>query len=312
MSAEELYVGIDVAKAKLDVAVGEAGTLEEVANEVTAIKELGNRLKALAPRLVVMEASGGYEALAAAVLSEAGLPVAVVNARQVRDFGRAMGQLAKTDVLDARLLARFGAAVQPPARPLADGQTEELAALIARRQQIVGMLTAEQQRLAQARHKRIVRDVEQTIQFLKKRLKAADDDLLDWIQTSPVWRARDELLQSMPGIGKGVSSALIARVPELGRITDKQASSLVGVAPLNRDSGTWRGRRRIAAGRADVRKTLYMAAVSAIRCNPVIKVFYDRLRASGKPFKVAIVACMRKMICILNAMVRSNTPWRTA
>lgn len=310
MSVEPLYVGIDVAKAKLDVALGQGGALETVLNEEAAIRALGERLRALAPALVVMEASGGYEALAAALLAQTGLAVAVVNARQVRDFARATGQLAKTDALDATLLARFAAAVRPEPRPLKDAQTEELEALIGRRRQLVAMLVAERQRLAQARHKRIIKDVKGVIDFLKKRLAAADADLQDWVQSSPIWRGRDALLQSVPGVGNGTSRTLIAALPELGSLGHKQIAALTGVAPMNRDSGNWSGQRHIAAGRAEVRTALYMAALSAIRCNPIIKPFYSRLRAKGKPAKVAIVACMHKLLTILNAIVRSNNPWR--
>jgi transposase len=309
MSVEALYVGIDVAKAKLDVAIGQSGALETIVNEEPAIRALGERLRALAPALVVMEASGGYEALAAALLAQAGLAVAVVNARQVRDFARATGQLAKTDALDASLLAHFAAAVRPEPRPLKDAQTAELEALIGRRRQLVGMLVAERQRLAQARHKRIIRDVKGVIVFLEKRLAAADADLLDWVQASPIWRGRDALLQSVPGVGNGTSRTLIAALPELGSLGHKQIAALTGVAPMNRDSGNWSGQRHIAAGRAEVRTALYMAALSAIRCNPIIKPFYARLRAKGKPAKVAIVACMHKLLTILNAIVRSNIPW---
>lgn len=309
-STTAAVVGIDVAKSTLEVAWHGEQEVLRVANDEVGIGLLIKRLQAAAPKLIVMEASGGYESLAAGLLGAAEFAVAVVNARQARAFARAMGLLAKTDAIDARVLAHFGTAVSLRVEPLQDPKREELEALLMRRRQLVDMLAAERQRLAQARHKRILKDLKGVIAFLEKRLAQADIDLGGWIETSALWKARDEILQSAPGVGNILSRTLIARLPELGTLSNRDIAALVGVAPMSRDSGQYRGQRHIAGGRADVRTVLYMASVSAIRCNPVIKAFYQHLRDQGKPAKVALIACMRKLLTILNTMIKTNTQWR--
>lgn len=308
-TTEASFVGIDVAKARLDVAFSDRSEVLTLANEASALEGFCRELRRDPPELIVLEASGGYETLAASLLAEAGLPVAVINARCVRDFAKSTGRLAKTDRLDAQVLAHFAQAVKPPVRTLPDDQLSELTALIGRRRQLVEMIAAEKQRLDKARVRRIQKDVTAVIGFLVKRLQAADTDLSKWIEQSPLWRAKQALLKSVPGVGDTTAQTLLARLPELGRLDAKQVAALAGIAPVNRDSGNFRGTRHIAGGRADVRCALYMASISAIRCNAIIKTFYQRLRKAGKPAKVAIVACMRKLLTILNAMVKSNTPW---
>ncbi len=257
----------------------------------------------------MLEATGGYEAALVAALAAAGLPVVVANPRQVRDFARATGQLAKTDALDAQILALFAERVRPTPRPLPDESVRALDALITRRRQLLGMLTAERNRLLIA-PPAVRRDVQQHIRFLERRIREADDDLHTAVKASPAWRVRDDLLQSVPGVGRVVSFTLLAELPELGRLSRKEIAALVGVAPLACDSGTLRGKRLVYGGRAPVRAVLYMAALVASRRNPVIRAFYERLRAAGKPAKVALTACMRKLLTILNAMARSGTPWQ--
>jgi transposase len=259
--------------------------------------------------VVVLEATGGLECPLVAALAAAHLPVVVVNPRQVRDFARATGRLAKTDAIDARVLAQFGEAVEPQPRPLPDQATQELAALVTRRRQLVQMLTAEKNRLRIAARP-VRRDIQQHIRWLERRLDDLDGDLRKTIQSSPLWRDRDQVLQSAPGVGFVSSSTLLANLPELGRLNHKEIAALVGVAPLNRDSGAFRGRRTVWGGRADVRAVLYMATLVASRRNPVVKAFYDRLVAAGKPKKVALTASMRKLLTILNAMVRSHASWQ--
>ncbi len=255
--------------------------------------------------------TGGYERAATVALTAAGLPAVVVNARQIRDFARSTGQLAKTDRLDAAVLALFAERVQPALRPLADGATTELADLVTRRRQLQDMLTQEKNRLGLARA-RVRRDVQAHIRWLEKRVKETDDDLRQAIEASPVWRVKEDLLRSVPGIGPVVARTLLALLPELGQLDRKQIAALVGVAPLARDSGQWRGRRVIWGGRATVRRVLYMAALVASRRNPVLRAFYTRLCDAGKPAKVALVACMRKLLTILNAMLATGTPWQPA
>jgi transposase len=302
------FIGIDVAKATLEYACrprGEAGT---VANDDPGIRALVERLHPHAPTLIVLEATGGYEAAVVAALATAGLPVVVANPRQVRDFARATGQLAKTDAIDAQVLALFAERVRPMPRPLPDEAAQALDALLTRRRQLVEMLVAERNRLLVARPA-VRRDLQQHIRFLERRLREADDDLHTAVKMSPLWRVKDDLLQSVPGVGRVVSLTLLAELPELGRLSSKEIAALVGVAPLARDSGTLRGKRLVYGGRASVRAVLYMAALVASKCNPVIRAFYQRLRAAGKPAKVALTACMRKLLVILNAIARSGTPW---
>lgn len=310
MTGEMTFVGIDVSKARLDVAFSDRPEVLTIGNEESALEALASRLLAAAPGLVVLEASGGYEVLPASLLTAKGLNVAVVNARCVRDFAKSTGRLAKTDRLDAKVLVKFAQALRPAVRSLADADLTELKALMLRRRQLVEMIASEKQRLAQAKVRRIRKDVESVILFLEKRLTKADTDLSDWIERSPMWRAKEALLKSVPGIGDITARTLIARLPELGALNGKEIAALAGVAPLNRDSGAWSGSRHIAAGRSDVRTAVYMACISAIRCNSIIRFFYQRLRGKGKPAKVALVACMRKLLTILNAIVKSNTPWQ--
>jgi transposase len=303
------FVGIDVSRDHLDVAIRPAGDAWRVANDEAGVAGLVAHLGALAPAAVVLEATGGLEAPVAAALAAVGLPVAVVNPRQARDFAKATGQLAKTDALDARMLAHFADAVRPHLRPLPDADQQHLAALLARRRQIVDRRVAERQRLRQARVGVRTR-VAAHIAWLEEELASLDGDVDAAIQASPAWRTRDELLQSVPGVGPVLSRTLLADLPELGRRDRKQIATLVGVAPWARDSGRLRGRRGIWGGRAEVRRVLYMATVVAVRYNATIRAFYDRLRAAGKPPKVALVACMHKLLLILDAIVRSGQPWR--
>jgi transposase len=312
--AEPMFVGIDVAKAELVVAVRPRGAQWTVANDEPGRRTLVERLTAERPQVLVLEATGGYELPAVAALVAAGLPVVVVNPRQVRDFARATGQLAKTDRLDAAVLALFAERVQPPIRALPDAATQALEALVARRRQLVEMLVAEQNRLAMARGRGkrarpITASIEQTIAFLTRQLATTDRALGTMIRTSPVWRERDDVLQSVPGIGPVVAHTLLATLPELGALNRRAIAKLAGVAPLNRDSGAWRGQRTIQGGRAHVRAAVYMAALVASRHNPVLRAFYHRLLAAGKPKKLALVACMRKLLAILNTMLRTQQRW---
>lgn len=313
--AAALVVGIDVAKAELVVALGSAGAVRPVPNDEAAVRTLATELGALAPTLVVLEATGGYELLCVAALAAAQLPVVVVNPRQVRDFAKATGQLAKTDQIDARVLALFGERVQPPVRPLPNAATQDLEALLTRRRQLLEMRQAERNRLALIHgrdQRRVKQSLKQHIDYLDRELRLTDRDLGTLIRESPVWRERDQLLQSVPGIGPVVAHTLLAELPELGTLNRRAIAKLVGVAPLNRDSGTWRGTRTCYGGRASVRAVLYMAALVAARRNAVIRTFYERLVAAGKSKKVALVACMRKLLTILNHLMRTGQPWRTS
>lgn len=309
MTSAAVYVGIDVASAELVVAVRPTGEGWSVPNDDAGGATVVRRLRLLAPAVIVLEATGGYERAVVAALAAAGLPVVVANPRQVRDFARATGQLAKTDQVDAAVLALFAERVHPEPRALPDAATQALDAVLTRRRQLLDMLTAERNRLAQA-VPAVRRDVQAHIRWLERRLADLDRDLDALIQHSPVWRATDNLLRSVPGVGPVVSRTLLGALPELGALTHKQIAALAGVAPMARDSGLWRGRRRITGGRAAVRATLYMAALVATRHNPIIRRFYQRLLAAGKPKKVALTACMHKLLTILNAMVRANAVWR--
>lgn len=304
----DCYIGIDVSKATLDIASLPDGESWTVTNDEHGLAELAPRLVALAPVLVVMEATGGFEMLTAITLAKAGLPVAVVNPRQVRDFAKAMGQLAKTDALDAGMLADFAQRVRPVPRPLPDEAAQLLESLLTRRRQIVEMLTAEKNRLGFARGP-VKRDISQHIRWLEKRLTDVDGDLQDAVAASPLYQAKSDLLRSVPGVGPVTALTLLATLPELGQLSRHQIAALVGVAPMNRDSGTMRGKRMVWGGRAPVRAVLYMAALVGLKHNPVLRVFYERLRAAGKPFKVAATACMRKLLTILNAMLHQNRRW---
>lgn len=301
-------MGIDVSQERLDVAVSPSGERWACANDGAGIRSLVERLESLEPVLVVLEATGDLQIPVAAALGAAGLPVAVVNPRQARDFARAMGKLAKTDAIDAWILAQFGEKIRPTPRPLPDAATQELSALLARRHQVVEMLAAEKNRLPRAagsiRHR-----IQAHILWLEQQLQELDQDLSQAVRSSPLWREQEEILRSVPGVGKVLSFTILAQLPELGALDRRQIAALVGVAPLNRDSGLLRGRRSVWGGRARVRAVLYMAAVAAVRCNPVIKAFYQRLLAGGKAKKVALVACMHKVLTILNAMLKQRTPW---
>lgn len=303
------YVGIDVAKAQLDLAVRPSGEQWIAANDEAGIRDLVARLQERAPTLVVLEATGGRESAVAAALGVAGLAVAVVNPRQVRDFARAIGQLAKTDALDAQLLARFAEVVRPQPRPLPDAQAQELSALLTRRHQLLGMLTAERQRL-DTTLPAVRPQVERHIAWLVQEVHDLERTLRAQVEASPLWRDRDDLLRSVPGIGPTTALTLLAELPELGRLDRKAIAALVGVAPLACESGTWRGKRVVYGGRARVRTALYMAALVASRHNPLIAAFYQRLCDAGKPKKLALVACMHKLLTILNAMVRHGTSWQ--
>ena len=302
------FVGIDVSKHQLDVAVRPRGETWTVAHDEAGLSALVARLRALAPTLIVLEATGGLEVALAGALATATLPVAVVNPRQVRDFARSTGTLAKTDRLDAQLLAQFADTVRPEPRPLPDAQAQELTALLQRRRQLVEMLTAEKNRLALA-SRRIRPQLQAHIEWLHKQIAQFDEDLRQLIRSSPLWREKDDLLRSAPGVGPVLATTLLAALPELGQLTRQQIAALVGVAPLNRDSGTLRGRRTVWGGRAQVRAVLYMSTVVAVRHNPVLIAFYQRLRAAGKAPKLALTACMRKLLTILNAMLKHHSRW---
>ncbi len=307
---EAVVVGIDVAKAALDVAVRPDRAERHLPNDAQGIAEIVAWLQGIHPQVIVLAATGGYEAPVVAELCLAGLPVAVVNPRQVRDFAKASGPLAKTDRLDAQVLAHFAAALRPTPRPLPDAQAQELAALVERRRQLVAMRTAEQARLGVTRVPRVRAHIQAHLAWLDAEVAGLDADLRRLVQASPLWRAQDNLLRSVPGIGPIISRSLLADLPELGRLSHAQIAALVGGAPLNRDSGTLRGRRTVWGGRAAVRAALYMGTLRATRCNPVILAFYRRLVQSGKPKKVALVACMHKLLTILNAMVKHQALWQ--
>lgn len=311
MNQELLVVGIDISKNFLDVFVSGSVTLQRYANDAPGRAQLATDMLALVPNLIVAEATGGLERLLIAELAAQKLPLVLVNPRQVRDFAKASGQLAKTDALDARVLAAFGIAIRPAIRPLPDEQALELADLVGRRRQLVDMMVAEKLRLQQAVGKTLRRDIKLHIQWLEKRLRASDAGLNDAIQKSEIWRAKDDLLAEVKGIGPVCRITLLALLPELGLLNRKQIAALVGVAPFNRDSGYYRGTRRVWGGRSEVRKVLYMATLSAIRShNEVVYSFYRRLKEQGKPGKVAVVACMRKLLTILNAMLRDQAHFR--
>jgi transposase len=303
-----MFIGIDVSKSHLDVAVrpGDESRRFHREGELEAVVAFVLERK---PTLVVLEATGGLEAVAAMALAAAGAPVAVVNPRQVRDFAKATGRLAKTDKIDAEVLAFFAEAVRPEVRPLADEETRELEAFVVRRRQLVDMMTAERNRLDACSSKRMRDGIEKHITWLKKQIKDVDGDIERRLRQSSLWREKDDLLRSVPGVGPVTSFTLLASLPELGTLDRRRIAALVGVAPLNRDSGTMRGRRAIWGGRASVRHVLYMAAVTATRSNPVIRDLFGRLVAAGKPKKVALVACMRKLLTILNSIIKHARPW---
>ena len=305
MEQQATYVGIDVAKASLDIAICPTDDRWEVSNDDAGIRQLVSRMKILEPVLVLLEASGGLELPLVASLAAGEVPVVVVNPRQVRDFARATGRLAKTDTLDAAVLAHFGEAVRPPR----DSETQLFNSLLARRHQLMTMLVAEKNRLSAVTTVAVHPSIEAHIQWLERELDDLDTELRQTVRNSPVWREKDDLLRTVPGVGEQVSLTLLAYLPELGTLDRRQIAALVGVAPFNRDSGTLRGRRTVWGGRARVRASLYMGALTATRCNPAIRVFYQRLLAAGKPKKVALTACMRKLLVILNSMLKHRSTW---
>lgn len=306
----EIFVGIDVSQRTLDVLVRPTGEYFQAANDSDGIAQLRQRLLELRPALVVLEATGGYEREAAIALVLGGMPVAVVNPRQVRDFAKSMNRFGKTDRVDAGVIAMFGEKLNPEARGVPEKEVRELDALVTRRQQLIDMRTAEKNRagVAPASQKPRIKD---HIRYLDAQIDAVNEELESAIQESRVWQARNELLTSVPAVGPVTSSTLIARLPELGRLTSKAIAALIGLAPYAVDSGKYKGQRKIWGGRADVRTALYMSTISAIRCNPVIRAHYEQLTGRGKLPKVAIIACMRKLLIILNAMVRTNRAWRS-
>jgi transposase len=305
---DAIYVGIDVAKHSLEVGVRPTGEVFTASNDQDGYARLKKWLTRLAPTLVVLEASGGYEHALVAELGAAKVPLVVVNPRQTRDFARALGRLEKTDKVDALMLAEFGERIKPQLRELPDEQARALAAVMGRRRQLMEMLVAEQNRLGQA-PKALHHDLRSHIDFLRKQLHQLDQDLDQMLRQSPLWREQENLLKGVPGIGPVTCATLLADLPELGRLSRREIAKLAGVAPLARDSGRLRGRRSIWGGRAQVRSALYMATLSAVRYNPVLKAFHGRLRAAGKPHKLALVACMRKLLTMLNAMLKHRTPW---
>ena len=306
--AEGTYIGIDVSKASLDIGVIPSGESWSVVNREDDIATLVKKLRRLQPELIVVEPTARMETAVSGAIAAAGLPVVVINPRQVRDFARASGILAKTDCIDAQVLARFGRAVAPEVRPLKDDETQALTALMTRRRQLSHLLVTEKNRLSSVPSP-VGKDIKAHISWLQKRLKNLDDDLDAMLRDSPLWREKDALLQSVPGVGRVLSLALLSQLPELGHLNRRQIAALVGVAPFNFDSGTYRGRRRVWGGRGQVRTVLYMATLASTRHIPVIKAFYGRLCASGKPPKVALTACMRKLLVTLNAILKTRLAW---
>lgn len=303
--AQDIFVGIDVSKDYLDVAIGESPT-ERYANSEQGATQLCEKLSGYTVKLVVMEATGGYQRLALATLHQRGLPTVAVNPRQVRDFAKAMGVLEKTDQVDARMLRLFAERVRPEVRPIPDEITREFDELLTRRRQLVEMLVAERNREKQAQTKRVLRNIKEHIEWLKKQLRSTDNELKEQVDKSPVWNAKVQLLQQIPGVGRVTVMTLLSSLPELGTLNRKKIAKLSGLAPLCRDSGKHSGKRTTWGGRADVRAVLYMATMVACRRNPTIKAFYARLVTAGKPKKLALVAAMRKLLTIINAMVRDH------
>lgn len=305
----EKFAGIDVSKSTLDVCVEPSVQSMHVDYDEAGTRQVVSRMKELAPTLIVIEATGGLEIRIATELAANGLPVAVINPRQARDFAKATGQLAKTDRVDAAVLAAFAKAIRPQARPLKDADTRALNDMVSRRRQLIDMRVQETLRLGTAVTKPLQKSLKQHIAWLDKRIAAADSDLSKRLRGSDAWCTRDDLLRGIPGVGAVTTLTMLAKCPELGTLNRREIAALTGVAPLANDSGKHRGKRFIWGGRADVRAVLYMAAVSAIRCNDTIKAFADRLKKAGKPPKVVIVACMRKLLTIMNSMLKNNAPW---
>ena len=308
MKWEEIYVGIDVAKDRVDVSIRPGGDTWSTDYDERGMSELVSCLRTAEPTAVLLEATGGLEVPLVSALAAAALPVVVVNPRQVRDFAKATGNLAKTDALDAQVLAHFAEAVRPPVRPLRDEYTQELNSLTTRRSQLITMLVAEKNRLRRASHS-VHPSIRSHIRWLEQELSDLDKDLRKTLRSSPVWREKDNLLRSVPGVGEQLSLSLLAYLPELGTLNRKRIAALVGVAPFNRDSGSRRNKRSVWGGRTRLRAVLYMGALVASRHNPVLRAFYQRLLAAGKPKKLALTACMRKLLTILNAMVKTGQHW---
>jgi transposase len=308
---EAFYVGIDVSKSRLDVHVRPGGESFAVARDGEGLTILVARLREWAPRLVAVEATGGFESTVAAAVGGAGLPLVVVNPAQVRHYAQALGKRAKTDAVDAEVIARFAEATRPEVRPLPDAETQLLADLVARRRQIVVMMAAERQR-APRLPKRLRKSCERVIAMLEKELAALDSDIDTTVKASPAWQAKEDLLASVPGIGNTTARTLIAELPELGTLDRRKIASLVGIAPFTRQSGQWRGKSFIGGGRKTVRSALFVATMAAVRHNPLIRDFRQRLLAAGKPKMVAMIACMRKLLVILNAIARDQKPWQCA
>jgi transposase len=307
----EFFVGIDVAKAKLDVALGPDDAVVVFANDQTGWQNLLQRLPTPKSCLIVLEATGGYENAVVIQLVDAGHVVAVVNPRQVRDFAKALGLLAKTDKIDARVIARFGQLVRPRTTVKFNEKQEELDQLVTRRRQLIATRTAEKTRVARATNKTVRKSIQECLDHLYKDIRRIDSEIARLVKSDDDWNAKAEILKSAPGVGEVTSTTLIAELPELGKLNRQQISALVGVAPFNRDSGNKRGQRTVFGGRSSVRKVLYMAALVAIKRNPTIARFAQSLRAIGKPPKLVIVACMRKLLVILNSMIKNNSPWKT-
>jgi transposase len=305
-------VGIDVSKDRLDAHVLPSGEAFAVARDGKGLESLVARLRALDVSLIVLEATGGYETTVAAALAGAGLPLAVVNPRQIRSFAKALGKLAKTDAIDAEVIALFADKIRPQVRPLPTSDARALGELVARRRQIVEMIGMEANRRRHATDKRLVKTIDRHVAFLEKELAAVDANIDTDVRASPAWRETEDLLSSVPGVGPVTARTIIAELPELGGLDRRKLAALVGVAPFNRDSGAWRGHRMIGGGRTSVRKVLYMAALSAIRHNPIVSSTYQRLLNRGRPKKVAIIACLRQLLTILNAIVRTKSPWKIA
>jgi transposase len=308
---EAITVGIDVSKDRLDVAFRPGGEVLVVERTAVGLDTLVSRLRDRAPQLVALEATGGFETVVTAALAAAGLPVVVVNPAQVRAFAKAIGQRAKTDPIDAGVIAHFAEATRPQVRPLPDADTQLLADLVQRRRQIIEMIGAESQRLKRAPAS-LKKSIARLLKALQKELTSVDTDIDGSVRGSPAWREKEDLLTSVPGIGKTIARTLIAELPELGRLDRKEIAALAGLAPFTRQSGTWRGRSFIGGGRVSVRSALFMGAMVAKRHNPVLKTFFDRLVAAGKPKMVALIAVARKLITILNAVLRDEKPWQTA
>ena len=307
-----MFVGIDISKDQLDVRLRPGGEAFGVPRDAKGLAALVEQLQGMRIALVVMEATGGFETIVAATLAAAGLPLAVVNPRQIRDFARATGRLAKTDALDAEVIAHFAEAVRPEPRPVPDQEAQALGEMVARRRQIVETMTAERNRRRHLTRPRLVKGVDRVIALLQAQLSELEGDIDEAIRKTPAWREREDLLRSVPGIGPATARTLIAELPELGALDRRKIASLVGLAPMNRDSGTMRGRRTIVGGRGTVRSALFMSIMVAIRHKLPLEATYERLKQAGKPPKVAIVACMRKLLTIANAIIRDQKPWQNA